>query len=242
MDAHQLTDSLPSVAKAVAALPLTQLVKRMLGPAADELADRWRGEVRLYRYGRQIACIKRAEEMAASAGLPPKAVPIKILFPLLEGASLEEDPNLQEMWAALLANSSTTMDSLIRPSFIRLLQDMAPDEARLLQAIADRDKEAATLRQTFVGERFNTLNELKAKEANVEQMVWQNYRRVEKEFPAFENEQAQDRESRFEACIQALMGARLVTQAGVPDSGVCFTLTERGRMLIRACTAPLSTV
>ena len=41
------------------------------------------------------------------AGFTPKAVPVKILFPLPDGASLEEDENLHDMWAALSANAAS---------------------------------------------------------------------------------------------------------------------------------------
>src|SRR5207249_7897863 len=88
-----------------AAVPFTGIVKRMLGPAADELAEMWKDQIRLYRYERQLKCVEKAERMAQDAGFTPQAVPPKILFPLLEGASFEEDENLHDMWAALLANA-----------------------------------------------------------------------------------------------------------------------------------------
>src|SRR5437879_4763381 len=90
-----------------AAIPFSAIVKRMLGPAVDELAEMWRDQVRLYRYERQLKCVEKAEQMAQEAGYTPQAVPPKILFPLLEGASFEEDENLHDMWAALLANAAS---------------------------------------------------------------------------------------------------------------------------------------
>jgi hypothetical protein len=53
------------------------------------------------RVGRQLDCIKKAEKMAKEAGFTPKAVPPKILFPLLDGASMEDNEELHTMWAAL---------------------------------------------------------------------------------------------------------------------------------------------
>ena len=97
MDPNDIFKALPevtSVAKiAAASIPFTAIVKRMLGPAADELAEMWRDQVRLYRYERQLKCVEKAEKMAKDAGFTPQAVPPKILFPLLEGASFEEDEN-----------------------------------------------------------------------------------------------------------------------------------------------------
>src|SRR3989442_12714808 len=115
----------PEIAKIAAplaaAIPFTAIVKRMLGPAADEFAEMWRDQVRLYRYERQLKCVEKAERMAQEAGFTPQAVPPKILFPLLEGASFEEDEDLHDMWAALLANVASPEDAQkVRPGFIAI--------------------------------------------------------------------------------------------------------------------------
>ena len=110
MDANELIKAAPAIAKVagpLAAIPFTTLVKPMLGPAADELAEMWQDQVRLYRYERQLKCVEKAERMAQEARFTPQAVPPKILFPLLEGASFEEDEDLHTMWAALLANAAS---------------------------------------------------------------------------------------------------------------------------------------
>src|SRR5229473_49166 len=115
MDAYEIIKAAPAIAKVAgplaAAVPFTAIVKRMLGPAADELAEMWRDQIRLYRYERQLKCVEKAERMAQVAGFTPQAVPPKILFPLLEGASFEEDEDLHTMWAALLTNSASPEDA-----------------------------------------------------------------------------------------------------------------------------------
>jgi Abortive infection alpha len=143
MDPNELIKAAPEIAKGAgalaAAVPFTAIVKRMLGPAADELGQRFGDRVRLYRYGRSLDMLKKAEKMAADAGFAPKAVPIKLLFPLLEGASLEEDEDLHTMWAALLANAASPENpTKIRPAFIAILKQMAPDEAALLNWMFDQ--------------------------------------------------------------------------------------------------------
>src|ERR1700722_8202066 len=129
----EITTAARGVAALGAAIPFTAVVKRMLGPAADELAEMWRDQVRLYRYERQLKCVEKAEKMAKDAGFTPQAVPPKILFPLLEGASLEENESLHDMWAALLANaSSAQLRERVRPAYISILKQMSPDEAVML--------------------------------------------------------------------------------------------------------------
>src|SRR5215469_9244286 len=124
MDPNELIKAAPQLARGAvalsAAVPFTAIVKRMLGPAADELAEMLRDQVRLYRYERQLKCLEKAKKMAKDAGFRPQAVPPKILFPLLEGASFEEDEDMHTMWAALLANASSPENAEVRPGFIAI--------------------------------------------------------------------------------------------------------------------------
>src|ERR1051325_6673073 len=140
MDPDAIIKAAPELIKRgtelVAALKLTDMAKTILGPAAGEFAERIHDGVRLYRFGRQLKCLQKAEKMAQDAGFTPKAVPIKLLFPLLEGASLEEDEDLHTMWAALLANASSpdTAED-VRPGFITILKNMTRSEADNLEVI-----------------------------------------------------------------------------------------------------------
>lgn len=144
MDPTELIKHAPELLKGGAAvagaLKFTDVIKAMLGPATAEIAERFRDDVRLYRFGRQLACLKKAEQMAKDAGFTPKAVPIKLLFPLLEGASLEENEDLHTMWAALLANAASPEDArTVRAGFIAILRQMEPDEAAVLNVFARKD-------------------------------------------------------------------------------------------------------
>jgi len=159
VDPDELIKAVPVIAKGAgalaAAIPFTGIVKRMLGPAADELAEMWRDQVRMYRYDRQLKCVEKAERMAEKAGFTPKAVPPKILFPLLEGASVEQNEDLHTMWAALLANASSSCTAdLVRPSFCEVLKLMTSDVARLLNFAFDSAVKKA---HPTVGEFSNDL-------------------------------------------------------------------------------------
>lgn len=137
LEAVKQAPGLPTGAAAVVgAFKFTEITKAMLGPAAGEVAERIHDEVRLYRYGRQLELLKKAEKMATDAGFTPKAVPIKLLFPLLEGASLEEDEDLHTMWAALLANASHT-SSRVHPGFVECLKHLSGEDAKALNSIYD---------------------------------------------------------------------------------------------------------
>jgi hypothetical protein len=241
MDANEMIRVGPEVARTLgplaAAIPFTAIVRRMLGPAADELAEIWRDQVRLYRYGRQVECVEKAEKMALDAGFTPSAVSPKILFPLLEGASMEEDENLHTMWSALLANASSEAAGQIRPSFVRILQDMAPDEARLLQEISDQGQVIEGMRNNFNESRYATLSDKRQAENALSIMEHEANRAIERKFMALAGEQPPQTRARFQACIQSLESARLVVEER-SEGGTSWELSNRGRLFLDACSPP----
>jgi hypothetical protein len=135
MNPDEVITVAPAIAKGVAgiiaAVPIADIVKRIIGPPADVIGEKLKR--RLER------CFEKAIPMIQEAGITPQAVPPKLLLPILEGASLEEDEDLHTMWAALLANAASPEHTeRVRPGFIGTLRQMAPDEAALLKWISDR--------------------------------------------------------------------------------------------------------
>ena len=63
-----------------------------------------------------------------------KAVPSRLLLPILDTCSVEDSEDLQERWAGLLATASQEGDSL-SPSFIETLKQLTPNEARHLDQL-----------------------------------------------------------------------------------------------------------
>jgi hypothetical protein len=121
---------------------VTDFMQRLFGPALSEFGQMAGDKVRLYRFGQAMRAISKAEKMAENAGYTAKAVPIKLLFPILEGASLEEDEGLHDMWAALLANAASPDSDSVRPGFIAILKQMASDEAAFLNSFFDHYADA----------------------------------------------------------------------------------------------------
>src|SRR5262252_3374966 len=112
MDPNEIARNLTKAGEiALGSIPFTAAVKKMLGPAADELAEMWRDRVRAYRYEREVKLLEKVDRIATEHNLKLGPVPPKILFPLLEGASLEENEQLHDMWAALLANAASSKNA-----------------------------------------------------------------------------------------------------------------------------------
>lgn len=132
MNPDDLIKAAPAIAKGaaeiIAAVPIADIVKRICGPPADLLGDKLRERVE--------RCFEKTARMTQDTGVTPQAVPPKLLLPILQGASVEENEDLHTMWAALLANAASPENAQkVRPGFTAILKQMAPDEALLLKWI-----------------------------------------------------------------------------------------------------------
>jgi hypothetical protein len=79
MGPDDLIKAAPAIAKGAgalaAAVPFTAIVRRMLGPAADEVAEMWRDQVRVYRYGRQLKLQSSEDSLVLWAWLRVQLLP-----------------------------------------------------------------------------------------------------------------------------------------------------------------------
>jgi len=65
----------------------------------------------------------------------------KILLPILDGASLEDDAELQDKWAALLVSAASRPDEEVR-GFSEILRQVTPALAKFLDRAFDETAEA----------------------------------------------------------------------------------------------------
>lgn len=123
--------------------PSAELVKdfigRILAPPADAIGAiaahpivEW--QKRRVERGEQV--VEHASVLVQQAGKEPKAVPGRLLLSILEHSSVEEEPDLSRAWVALLANASISPTHVL-PAFPKLLSELSPLEARLLQYLYD---------------------------------------------------------------------------------------------------------
>lgn len=118
--------------------PLSDILKRILGPAADELGQSLRDYVH-FRRQRFHRLISRSKEIFEQTNTQPTPIPLKVLKPILEYGSIEENDDLQDRWAALLVNTPGNRDSL--PAAAEILKQLGPFEVLLLQMCYDNLRE-----------------------------------------------------------------------------------------------------
>lgn len=109
---------------------------KILGPGAEELGEIGRDYIKGRRAKNTERTLAEADNLLAATGREPQEVPLDIAVPLLEGASLQEDPTLADKWAALLANAADPAQKVrVQPGFTEVLRQLTPTDARILQML-----------------------------------------------------------------------------------------------------------
>ena len=125
--AAELEPAIEAFAEATGAL---EPVREATGWLADKI--RYRREAHLAK-----VLMKAAEKVKAS-GLPADAVRDKLLRAVVEDGSMEDDERMQERWATLLANAATDDEDKIKLVYPKILAELEPKEALLLDRLWDK--------------------------------------------------------------------------------------------------------
>ncbi|WP_231403253.1 Abi-alpha family protein [Hymenobacter guriensis] len=110
-------------------------LNKILGPTGDEIGKFVLSRLKLLPIIKQVQLYSKADAMLKDSGVVPHQVESKILLPLVEAASLEEDDSLFNKWAALLANAAVYQTGAIQPAFVEVLKQLTPRQAYMLDTL-----------------------------------------------------------------------------------------------------------
>lgn len=122
------------IAKAVE--PLINNLAKLTGPMSEELGQYFGDKVRAFRHRNVSTIINGSIKRLEKAGKPINPVPPRLLLPIIDAASVEDNPTLQDMWSGLLASASDQADDM-SPSYTETLKALKPIEARSIQVLYD---------------------------------------------------------------------------------------------------------
>jgi len=110
-----------------------KLLTNLLEPASKELGELWGAMIKARRARLERMC-EGAGRLVQATGREPQVGPSRVLIPILENGSLEdEDDNLAAKWVGLLASAAA--GDRVHSSYPKLLAELTPEEARMLDAI-----------------------------------------------------------------------------------------------------------
>jgi Abortive infection alpha len=116
--------------------PVQEFLSRISGPAGDEIGEWIRDKVHAFCAENAGRALTHAHAILAARGRDPREIPLRTLVPLLQGASLKNDPSLSEKWASLLAAAADpAVAETILPSFPRFLEFLNPRDAAFLDLL-----------------------------------------------------------------------------------------------------------
>ena len=119
---------------------ISEFLAKLTGGPVGQLSGILNDYIRYFRWTRLDALANRVNQLMIERGSPERyrAIPLNVLLPILEAGSLEEDVELQELWARLLANAADPQSDIeVKRRYVSILQDFTYMEVRLLQAIHD---------------------------------------------------------------------------------------------------------
>ena len=131
-DEYELAKSSVELAK--------DFLKTITKPSLEELGGLLADKVRYYRFKNQVKILCDAQNYISEKGLEVKKIPLKILVPMLENASLEEEEILQNKWSALLANAADNNRELLAPFvYTSILNNLTSNEVLVLDYLRDNN-------------------------------------------------------------------------------------------------------
>jgi hypothetical protein len=114
--------------------PISGFLGKLFGGSAEQLGG-WAADIVAFRrWKSRVRIAQKAEEFLLDAGLEAREVPRPVLMPMLEAMGDEEDESMMTRWASLLASAASREGSVPR-SFPRILAELEPHEARILDHV-----------------------------------------------------------------------------------------------------------
>lgn len=110
-------------------------IEKLAGSTLEEAGLMFGDKVRIRRLKNQIEIFSKAKQIAEENNISIKQINLKILVPLLEFSSLEEDETLQQKWANLIVNFSDESQNYESSIFPFILGQLSSKEIIDLEII-----------------------------------------------------------------------------------------------------------
>lgn len=106
---------------------------KLIGPALEEVGLLLKDKIAFWRFRTQIKILNKAKDFCEKHNIQPKEISLKLLCPLLEYASLEDDELLQDKWAILLSNLVDSEQNIQNHVFPYILSQISINEFEAIE-------------------------------------------------------------------------------------------------------------
>ncbi len=110
---------------------------KLIIPAVEETGLLLKDKVTLWKFKNQVKMLHKAKFYCEKYNLSPKTISLKLLCPLLDYSSLEEDEELQDKWAILLTNMVDSEQNIENHVLPYILSQISSNEFSFLEDVFD---------------------------------------------------------------------------------------------------------
>lgn len=119
---------------------IKEFLGKLIMPAVEEVGLLAKDHITLWRYKNQVKMLSKAMRICDESNINPKTISLKLLCPLLDYAGLEEDEQLLDKWANLLANMVDSEQNVHNHVFPYILSQLSKGEFIALESAYDKFK------------------------------------------------------------------------------------------------------
>ena len=213
----------------------TDLLKKLAGSAAEELGLTFRDSLRMFRAKRAVRFLEQFKKTCTNAGIDPRAIKVSLLFDIFEGATLEENDDLQDMWANLLTNAADSRERvLVRSAFPQILRQISKEEAVYLSEMFEVSRRTEMfILKAYVPPPFDAFDAGPTAPPKLDAVSYDNLRRLGLIDVNTETIPAATSTASLDELRAGAKTYRVLTEE-------TYTLTSLGSALVQACQAPKS--
>lgn len=152
-------------------------LRNIIPDSIKDLSGILSDQVKLWRFTNQIRILNKAKDLIEKNNLQSNKVNLKVLVPLLDASSLEEDVNLQDKWANLLANATSGVK--VGVNYVEILKELSGIDVAILEAIYLNSSNEADLtkRKTMAFDR-DKIAKLFSLSAEEVELIIENFYRL----------------------------------------------------------------
>lgn len=109
---------------------------RVMGDLVEDGVGLIRDRLKFYRYERSLLLAQETQARLRKRGIQvPRTVPPKVAIPLIEAATIEDEPDLQSLWAELLTSAMDPSKARVDLRLVNILRELTSEDAKVLAEI-----------------------------------------------------------------------------------------------------------
>ncbi len=124
-------------------------LEKLIFPTVEEVGLLLADNIKFFRFKNQVKILLKAEKYVSTNNIKIKEIPIKILVPLLENASLEDNDDLQDKWAKMIANMADSDSNLQNQIFPYILGQISIIEYDSLKELSIDEEKFRGIRNEY---------------------------------------------------------------------------------------------